>query len=123
MRFVARIALVAGAAGSLGLMFRVGARQNSLLLIVLFTGWVLSPFVALALAELALTRWSGLTRATLHSLMVVLAAGSVAIYADVTFGPPRPQPAFMFLMVPFGSWLLLTTVVPIAALVSRRRSG
>jgi ACR3 family arsenite efflux pump ArsB len=123
MRFVARIALVAGAAGSLGLMFRVGARQNSLLLIVLFTGWVVSPFVALALAELASTRWSGLTRATLHGLMVVLAAGSVAIYADVAFGPSRPQPAFMFLMVPFGSWLLLTTVVPIAALVSRRRSG
>ena len=50
----ARLATVAGAAGSIGLMLRVGHRNDStipLLLLVLFTGWVLSPFVALLLAE------------------------------------------------------------------------
>lgn len=122
LRIVALTAVVAGAAGSLGLMLRVGNRNNSLILIGLFAGWVLSPFVGLILADIRSNRWSVPTRATLYSLMLLLALGSVALYANVAFGPPRPQPAFMFLVVPLGSWLLMTTVVPIAALVSGKRS-
>src|SRR5882724_5506731 len=118
---VALIAVVAGAAGSVGLMFWVGHRNPSRVLLALFVIWDLSPFVALLLADLVSKRWSVMTRATLRIVMLVLALSSVALYGDVVLRP-RPQPAFMFLVVPFGSWLLMTIVVSIAALISGRLS-
>ena len=122
LRPVARIAVVAGATGSVGLMLRVGHRNDSRILLGLFTIWVLSPFVALLLADIDSKRWPVLTRTTLHSVMLILTLGSLAIYGDVALGPPRSKPAFMFLAVPLGSWLLMAVVVPIAAFVSGWRS-
>jgi hypothetical protein len=120
LRGVALIAVVVGAAGSVSLMLRAG--HPPLLLLVLFTGWVLSPFVALALADIASKRWSALTRATLYGVMLILTLGSLAFYGDIVSMPPGSKPAFVFLVVPLGSWLLLTIAVPIAALASRRLS-
>jgi hypothetical protein len=121
LRAMALIAVVAGAAGSVGLMLWVGHRNPSRVLLVLFVIWDLSPFVALVLADIVAKRWSVLTRATLYGVMLILTLGSLAIYGDVVLRP-RSQPAFMFLVVPLGSWLLMTIVVPIAALVSGRLS-
>jgi hypothetical protein len=121
LRRVALIAVVAGAIGSVGLMLWVGRRNPSRLLIVLFAIWVLSPFVALLLANMASRRWSVITSATLHSLMLVLTLSSVVIYGNVVLRP-RSTPAFVFIVVPLGSWLLMTIVVPIAALISGRLS-
>jgi hypothetical protein len=116
---VALIAVVAGALGSVGLMLWVGHRNPSRLLLLLFVIWDLSPFVALVLADIFSKRWSVLTRATLYGVMLSLTLGSLALYGDVVLRP-RPQPAFMFLVVPLASWLLMTIVVPIAALISGR---
>jgi hypothetical protein len=122
LRAVALIAAVAGAGGSVGLMLWVGHRNPSRLLLALFAIWDIAPFVALVWANMVAKRWSVLTRATLYSVTLVITLGSLAIYGDVAFGPPRSTPAFMFLVVPPGSWLLMTIVVPIAALTSRRLS-
>ena len=118
----ALIAVLAGAVGSVGLMLHAGHRNPSRLLLVLFALWVLSPFIALVLANMVSKRWSVFTRATLYSVTLVITLGSLALYGDVAFGPPRSTPAFMFLVVPVASWLLMTIVVPIAALISRRLS-
>jgi hypothetical protein len=118
---VAVFAVVAGALGSVGLMLWVGHRNPSRVLIALFVIWDLSPFLALLLADVVAKRWSAITRATLHIVMLVIALSSLALYGDVVLRP-RPQPAFMFLVVPFGSWLLMAIVVPIAALISGRLS-
>ncbi len=118
---VALTALVAGAGGSVGLMFWVGHRNPSRVLLVLFAIWVLSPFIALLFANLVSKRWSVLTRATLYCVMLILTLSSLALYGDVVWRP-RPQPAFMFLVVPMVSWLLMMIVVPLAALVSGRLS-
>ena len=118
---VAVIAVVAGAGGSVGLMLWVGHRNPSRVLLLLFVIWDLSPFMALLLADMVSKRWSVITRATLHIVMLVIALSSLALYGDVVLRP-RPQPAFMFLVVPLGSWLLMTIVVPIAALISGRLS-
>ena len=118
---VALIAVVAGAVGSVGLMFWVGHRNPSRVLLALFLIWDLSPFVALWLADIVSKRWSVITRATLHIVTLVIALSSLALYGDVVWRP-RPQPAFRFLVVPFGSWLLMIIVVPVAALISGRRS-
>src|SRR5260370_9386433 len=75
----ALIAVLAGAAGSLGLMFRAGSRQNSRILLFLFAIWVPSPFVAVVRANAASKRWSILTPPTLSCLMLVLSPSSLSI--------------------------------------------
>jgi len=121
LRSAALIAVVAGALGSVGLMLWVGHRNPSRALLALFVIWDLSPFVALILADIVSKSWSVLTRATLYGVMLILALGSLALYGDVVWRP-RPQPAFMFLVVPLGSWVVMMIVVPIAALLSGRLS-
>jgi hypothetical protein len=117
---VALIAVVAGAAGSVGLMLRAG--HPPLFLRVLFVIWVLSPFMALLLADKVSKRWSLITRATLHSVMLIVTLGSLVIYGGAALRPPASKPAFLFLVVPLGSWLLMAIVVPMAALISGRQS-
>ena len=122
LRAVALIAVVAGAVGSVGLMLRAGQRTPRLLL-VLFVIWLLSPFVALAWANLVSKRWSLLTRAALYCVTLVVALGSLAIYGElVVLRRPGSANAFLWVIVPPGSWLLMAIVVPIAALISRRLS-
>lgn len=122
LRVVALIAVVVGAAGSVGLMLWVGRRNPSYLLLALFVIWVLSPFVALVAADILSKRWPISMRATLYGVMLVLALGSLAIYRDIASKPLTPKPAFWFLVVPFGSWLLMTMAVSIAAFASGRIS-
>jgi hypothetical protein len=119
LHVVALAAVVAGAVGSAAFMLWVGHRNPSRLLLTLFVIWDLSPFVALLLADIVSKRWSVITRVTLHVVMLVLALGSLVLYADVLLRP-KPQPAFRFLVVPLGSWLMMVIVVPIAAVISGR---
>ena len=122
LRRATPIAVLAGAAGSLGLMFYAGRRQNSRILLLLFAIWVLSPFIALLWANVVSKRWSILTRATLYSVMLVLTLGSLAIYGAVAFGYATAKVGFVFLVVPLSSWLLIAIGVSIAALISSRVS-
>jgi len=121
LRAVALIAVVAGAGGSVGLMLRAGRRTPALLL-VLFVIWVLSPFVALAWANVVSMRWSVPTRATLYCVTLVLALGSLAVYGGLVLPPAGSPRAFVFVAVPPLSWLLLAIAVPLAAWISRRRA-
>jgi hypothetical protein len=118
---VARIAVVTGAVGSAGFVLRAGRRTPRFLL-VLFIIWVLSPFAALAWANMTSKRWPVLTRAALYYLTLVLTLASLAIYGEFVLPPAGSARAFVFVLLPPVSWLLLATVVPVAALISRRRS-
>jgi hypothetical protein len=122
LRAAALIAVLAGGAGSFALMLRAGRYNPSIILVLLFTVWVLSPFVALALAGVVSKRWSTLTRAALYGVMFVVALGSLAIYGADALWHLKAQAAFVFLVVPLASWLLIAIVVPIAAFISRPRS-
>jgi hypothetical protein len=117
LRAAAAIAVAAGACGSLGLMLYAGRRQQSRILVLLFVGWVLSPFAAAVFASVLSRRWSVITRATLSVVMLVFAIGSLAIYGAVAFGHVNVKVGTAFLVVPFASWLLMGSV-PLAALVS-----
>jgi hypothetical protein len=122
---VALPTMVAGAVASVALMLRAG--HPPVFLRVLFAIWVLSPFAALLVASMVSKRWSVITRATLDTVMLVLTLMSLAIYGYVVVNPPRSTPAFVWVVVPVASWLLMTIVVPVAALVSgtlsRRGAG
>jgi hypothetical protein len=121
LRTLALTAVEAGAVGSFGLMLYAGGHNPSVLLVVLFAGWVLSPFMALLVANAVAKRWSILTRVTLYSLMLVIPLGSLVGYSGV-LSPPGTKPAFVFLVVPLVSWLLMTITIPIAASLSRKLS-
>lgn len=108
---LAPIALVAGAVASEALMFRVGHRNQSIVIMLLFAGWVLAPFAAGALAHRKSRTWPASNQAILHGLMLLLAVVSPAIYAN----PPVRQPASVFLLVPLTSLVLLTIVSLLAA--------
>lgn len=122
LRAIAPIATVAGAGGSLALMLYAGRHNASRLLLVIFTIWVLAPFVAAALANSISTRWSPPVRATLRAVMLVMALGSLVVYAHDAVRPRTAQAAFVYVIVPLASWIMLVTVVPLVALVSRRRT-
>ncbi|SRR5881396_1809438 len=123
LRTVALIAALVGAVGSVGLLLQVGRRKHSPpLLLALFAIWVLSPFVALVVTNVASTSWSVSTRATLYSAMLVVALGSLAIYGDIGLGPLGAKTVPVFVIVPPASLLLIAIVVPIPALLSARLS-
>ena len=118
---VALLAALAGAAGSLGFMLNAGRRTPRFLLVI-FVFWVLSPFVALVWAHMASKRWSVGTRATLYTVMLVLTLGSLAIYGHDALRPRKAQAAFVYVLVPPASWLLIAIVVPTAAFISGKPS-
>ncbi len=119
LRASAWIAVPVGAVGSVGLMLWAGRHNPSRLLLVLFALWVLSPFIALALVNVVSKRWSVVSRAMLHSVTLVLTLVSLAMYGDVHLRPPEPN-AFVFIVVPPASWLIIAIVVAVAALISGR---
>jgi len=113
--------LLAGAVCSLDLTLNAGRNNSSILLLVLFGAWVLSPFTALLLANVISKRWLVLTRATLYCLTLFLTLGSLLGYSGV-LRLSGTKPAFVFLVVPFISWLLIIIVIPIAVSLSRKLS-
>ena len=113
---VALPTMLVGAVASIALMLRAG--HPPLFLRVLFAIWVLSPFAALFVANMVSKRWSVITRTTLDTVMLVLTLMSLAIYGYVVVNPPMSTPAFVWVVVPVASWLLMTIVMSVAAVIS-----
>ena len=122
LRSAARIALVAGAAGSVLLMMRAGARQRSALLIFLFTVWVLSPFIALALANLSAARWTDVRRTALYGATLGVAFISLSVYTLHALIPGM-KAGFIYLVVPGACWVLIAMALATsAAFTTKQRS-
>ena len=121
LRATALIAVLAGAAGSIGLLVHA-SQHPPVILVVLFMIWVLSPFAVLVLAEAVSKRWSVPIRAALYSVMLIVTLGSLAVYGDDALKHRWAKAAVVYVIVPPASWLLLAIVVPLAAFLSGRRS-
>lgn len=117
------IVLAVGAFGSVGLMLKAGQRSDERALIALMAVWVAAPFLALLVASMRSSHWSSRTRAALKVLVLLVTLGSLTAYVADALWPRSAQPAFMFVMVPGVSWLLMLIVLPAAALLSARRTG
>jgi hypothetical protein len=119
MRASAIVALVVGAAGSIGLMLH--AKQHPPpFLVGLFVVWVLSPFAALGVAHRVSKRWALGTQATLYIVTVFIALASLLIYGDDAVNHRTAHPAFVYVAVPPVAWLLGVIALLIAALRARR---
>lgn len=125
LRAVALIATVVGGIGSVVFLLRAGRRNESLiLLVILFTIWVLSPFIALLWANRVSKRWSVVTRTTLYCVTLAVALSSLVIYSGVVDLRPAGSPnVFLFVAVPPASWAFIAIVVGMAALISRKRGA
>ena len=120
LRTVALTITAMGAIISLYFMFVAGSGQKSILLIGLFTGWVLSPFVGLFLANKISKRLA--SRLSLYFLMIILTICSLVVYSGV-LTIPDTKPAFIFLIIPMLSWFLIVTVFLVARTISNKNSN
>ncbi len=118
----ALIAVLASAGISVGFMLHARGPNASPLLTLIIGIWVLTPFIVVALGYAASKRWSVHTRATLYTVMLMVAVGALAIYGADAVNPPVAQRAFVFVVVPPVSCLLMAIVIPIVSLISGRLS-
>ena len=119
LRATALLVGLVGAVGSLYFMFSASRKQNSLILLGLFTAWVLSPFIGMFISIKFSKRWTVTTRSLLYWLIIVLTIGSLVAYSGA-FNIPQKRNAFIFLIVPLISWILLIVTVLAARRFSRK---
>lgn len=116
---IALVAVYVGAIGSVGLTLYTGRKNPSIVLMLLFAVWGLSPFAVLLIANLISRQWTSVTRVAMYSLMIVIPAVSLAAYSGV-WTPPGTHTAFVFLVIPFLSLVLISVVIPVAQKFSRK---
>jgi hypothetical protein len=104
LRIISLSIAIIGIMGSLVFMTHTGRDNKSILLILLFTGWVSSPYLALLITYFS-NHWSESRRVRLYILMIVIAIGSLIVYSGV-FGIQGPHPAFVYIIIPLISWVM-----------------
>src|ERR1043165_4904083 len=114
LRTMAFTAALVATVVSVGLMLRACRFNDSGVALALIAIWILSPLIALVLAEVAAKRWLIFDRAMVHGLMLAVALGSVIIYGVDVFIPLSPRKGFPYALVPVVSWLLILIVLGIA---------
>jgi hypothetical protein len=96
---------VVGAICAVGLTAYAGARVGSpLALRLLFAVWVCSPFAALLTGRAMSESWRPSMRAALHTVTLLIGAGSSLAYLYFALGATRPATAAFVLTAP-ASWL------------------
>ena len=122
LRTVAITIVLIGAAVSLFFMFNAGRNQKSILLIALFTAWVLSSFVGLLILNKISSHWTATTvRTSVLWLMIILTIGSVVAYSGILI-PSGTKTAFIFLVAPLASWILIVTTFLIGRKISYKNN-
>jgi hypothetical protein len=97
---------VAGALGSLDLTILAGKNNSSILLMTMFCGWVVSPFVALFVGIWRSKIQNNRTQLYLIMLVGIFTALSLMGYAGL-LDRPGTKHAFVFLVIPVFCWILL----------------
>jgi hypothetical protein len=117
-RILSFIIVLAGAIVSLSFVLHAGQNNKSVLLVCLFVIWVLSPFIALFLANLVSQGWSVLVRIAFYGILLLIIAGSLIVYAGII--PAGTKPAFKFLVIPLISWIFILVFIPAGISITRR---
>lgn len=95
-----------GGLGSLIKTIQAGRNSHSMLLISLFVIWVLSPFITLLVANLISKKWPFRSQVKLYLLSTFIAIVSLMAYNNI-WTAAGTKKAFVFLIVPLLSWLLM----------------
>jgi hypothetical protein len=113
------LTVLIGAGASIGFTIYTGRNNPSFLLILLFAGWVVSPFIALLLINTVSRRSELFNRFLLYNLMMFITLGSMLLYSGL-WSPPGAKTAFVFLVTPLLSWSLMGTILLAAKLSPSR---
>ncbi|MEO8482252.1 MAG: hypothetical protein ABI634_08590 [Acidobacteriota bacterium] len=119
-RSTTRVVLIVGAVVSLALMYRAGHRNPSVLLMAMFAIWVAAPFAAMGFAGRAVRRWPSQSQTWVDRATLAVVLGSVGTYVVDAATPISPKAAFIYLVVPLVSWIVLAIVGAVALSKSRR---
>jgi hypothetical protein len=119
LRRIALTITVLGAVGSLVFMFHAGRSQKSIVLIALFTVWVLSPFIGVFIVNKISIRWPANVRVLYYWFMIILTILSLFAYSGKFIGH-NTKAAFIFLVGPLASWLLIVIFFLIASKIAGR---
>ncbi len=111
---------IIGAIVSLYFMFLAGSQQKSLVLIGLFTGWVLSPFIGLLIVYFISSKWVSSVRSSIYWLMSLVPVCAMLIYSGI-FPLASEKPAFSFLVAPLISWLVIVTAFLLARRINKNK--
>ena len=114
-----RLILIIGSVGSLALMLYAGRSNTHILITIGVIFWVLAPFALLALAERRSASWAPAMKTTLETMIWIVVLGSLVIYAYRAAVPPRATGAFLFVIVPPVSVVLLLVALVIVSVMSR----
>src|SRR6202166_2837658 len=106
LRIFALILFATGWIVSLGFTLHAGHNNRSVLLIILFLGWVSSPFIGGLITWFISSRWPVFARKVLYILMIFITISSVVGYSGI-LSPAGMKPAFIFLVIPLISWILM----------------
>ena len=120
LRAMVRAGLWIGAVGSLGFTLYAGRHNSSILLIVLFAVWVVSPFAGLWLAERSAERVPAGIVASMRGSALVIMVCSLGIYGAAAMQGPSHHTTFAFLAVPAASWLAIVPLLIASRMVARR---
>jgi len=120
LRTPARIVMALSAFAAEALMLFAGRENRHYEITALFIVWVAAPFVLLWVADRASKHWPRLVNTTLSWLMLLVACVTLAAYVRRIVRPPAAQPAFVFVLVPPMSWLVIALALGIAFLIAKR---
>jgi hypothetical protein len=123
LRRLALAAAAIGGAGSVAYLLQSGRRNSELILLVtMFSIWVISPFLVLFRTILKSDRLTQTVQTTLYILTMGLALASLAIYSRLIDVKPAGSPnTFLFVAVPPVSMLVIAVAMFIAAVRSRKQ--
>ena len=119
VQWIVSLVSTASAVCALGSMSIIGQRQRSVLLIAMFTVWVLLPYVALTVLNMRARAWSAEARHSVQYATLLISLASLARYVAVVLRPLKSQPASTFLIVPLASWIAIGIVALVAMRTSR----
>lgn len=120
MRALARSGIWIAAAGSLACAIYTGRHNSSVLLIVLFAVWVLSPFVGLAWIDRFAETLPRDMASAIRASALVICISSLVLYVAIAASHLGHHAAFPFLVTPASSWLAILTM-RIAPRLARKR--
>ncbi len=112
LRKAVLIIAVIGAIASLVFVFYAGQNNKSIILRLLFIGWVLSPFAALLAANVSKRAMNN--RSMLYWLTIVAAVVLPVIYSGI-LSPPGAKLTSYFLFVPLIMWIAIAAFILVAS--------
>ena len=119
LQWIAWLATGASAASALASLSIIGQRQRSVILIVMFTVWVLLPYAGLAMGNVRARAWNPAAYRAVQYATILISLAAMARYVYVVVRPLASQPASTFLIVPVVSWIAIGIAVALAKRMRR----